>query len=108
MGGEVKVTDTRVLYNYARVKGEHMIPKELQEWYNSRPKCIKKLIDKCPMDGTYTMTKTGKDYYKIYSYNESGTLKVIRFNHHTNKKMWLVFGVKPTDLILKEAKDENT
>lgn len=68
------------------------------EWYKTRPKMIQEMVDKWP-PGKYVMLSTGADYYVPYSYSESGTMTVTRFDAVTNKPMFHVFGIKPEELL---------
>ena len=73
--------------------------REGKVWLKTRPKKIREMIRFRPMGYKYFMAETGDDYYIPYSYNENGTMKVTRYEGFLNVPMFIVFGVKPEDLI---------
>lgn len=79
-----------------------MATDELEEWLATRPQVIKDLAATHPPDAEYRLSSDPDgDSYQIYSYNEDGTMKVIRYKRLTDSMlpMWTVFGMRPEDLV---------
>lgn len=68
-----------------------------EEWLATRPPVIQDLGSRFPPDVDYGMNQDG-DVYRIYSYNENGTVTVTRFMQGC--PVWNVFGVDPAQLYI--------
>lgn len=73
--------------------------KEMQGWYNSRPKKIQDMIDKVQPDKLFRLKDIDDDFYVIVSYNENGTIKAVRYDARTKISMHIVFGLNPDNFI---------
>lgn len=70
----------------------------LEQWLADRPQVIKDLARSHPPDGEYRLSSDlDGDSYQIHSYNEDGTMKAIRYTRLG--PLWIVFGMKPEDLV---------
>lgn len=75
--------------------------KEQQEWIDSRPKRVQKVIYKVPPVTCYK-SKTSQGHYVLYSYDEEKGGKIsVRVNHLDDSFLpgHQVFGYDPDDLI---------
>lgn len=72
-----------------------------EEWFQSRPPDIQKMIIKYPPIVLYKFKDSGKVVY-MFSYCEDGTVTVIHLGYGTEfafmSRNWKVFDVKPEDL----------
>lgn len=74
----------------------------LEEWLADRPQIIKDLAESHPPDGEYRLVSDiDGDSYQVYSYNEDGTMKMIRYTRIGGSvlPLWTVFGMRPEDLV---------
>jgi hypothetical protein len=82
-----------------------VVNQALEDWLADRPQIIKNLARSHPPDSEYRLANgLDDDLYVIYSYNEDGTITVIRYARLAGAPdsvlpLWKVFGMKPEDLV---------
>ena len=88
---------------------DELVYESLEEWLANRPQVIKDLAASHPPDGEYRLANDPDgDSYQVYSYNEDGTIKVIRYMRLADSMvpMWTVFGMRPEDLVLVRVHEQ--